>query len=127
VLFNECLAHFLRNRYQARSDGIFAPYRVEVEVSDDLDEGRFGEESIRDVVTLEEDEDTAKSTSVDNKQSMEESQELQAGVDNEVEPAPSDYGLYKCKACGRMVMGFEKEKHLREVHGGINLGYKKIC
>ena len=26
MLFNDCLAHFLRNRYQARSDGIFAPY-----------------------------------------------------------------------------------------------------
>jgi len=28
VLFNDCLAYFLRNRYQARSDGIFAPYMI---------------------------------------------------------------------------------------------------
>jgi DNA-binding GntR family transcriptional regulator len=40
VLFNDCLAHFLRNRYQARSDGIFAPYRSEMEIAEILNTSR---------------------------------------------------------------------------------------
>jgi hypothetical protein len=46
----------------------------------------------------------------------------------EVVPQPmlSDFGLYKCEACGKMVMGFEKEQHAKEVHKGKEAGYKKL-
>ena len=38
----------------------------------------------------------------------------------------SDFGLYKCEACGKMVMGFEKEEHRREKHGAQEIKYRKI-
>ena len=47
-------------------------------------------------------------------------------------PAPdgqmalSDFGLYKCQACGARVLGYDKGNHTREVHGGKDPGYKKL-
>lgn len=38
----------------------------------------------------------------------------------------SDFGLYKCLACSKMVMGFEKRNHEREIHGGKTIEWKKI-
>jgi hypothetical protein len=38
----------------------------------------------------------------------------------------SDFGLYKCEACGKMVMGFEKDKHAVEVHRGKKVEWKKL-
>jgi hypothetical protein len=42
------------------------------------------------------------------------------------QPSLLDFSLYKCAACGKMVMGMEKEKHTRSVHGGKDPGYTKI-
>ena len=39
---------------------------------------------------------------------------------------PTDYGLYKCSGCGQMVMGFDKENHTQLMHGGEELGYRKL-
>lgn len=36
----------------------------------------------------------------------------------DVHPLPSDYGLYKCSICGKIVMGYDKEKHANEFHRG---------
>lgn len=36
-----------------------------------------------------------------------------------------DYGLYQCQACGKMVLGFAKEKHAQEAHKGKEPGYVK--
>jgi hypothetical protein len=47
----------------------------------------------------------------------------------EVDPAQpmlSDFGLYKCQVCGKMVMGYEKEKHSAEKHGGKSVEWKKV-
>ncbi len=30
----------------------------------------------------------------------------------------SDFGLYKCEACAKLVIGFEKEVHAAEIHRG---------
>jgi hypothetical protein len=38
----------------------------------------------------------------------------------------SDFGLYKCQVCGKMVMGFEKDKHTAEVHQGKSVEWKRI-
>ena len=43
-----------------------------------------------------------------------------------VQPTFSDFGLYKCAACGKMVMGFEKANHEREKHGGKGVDWKKM-
>jgi hypothetical protein len=43
-----------------------------------------------------------------------------------IQPSFSDFGLYKCTACGKMVMGYEKEKHSDEVHSGKRLEWKKV-
>jgi hypothetical protein len=45
---------------------------------------------------------------------------------NEFQPPLMDYGLYKCRACGKLVMGFGKEEHNQEVHQGKDPGYEKI-
>ena len=42
------------------------------------------------------------------------------------QPTLSDFGLYKCGVCGKMVMGFEKESHEREKHGGKSIEWKKM-
>jgi len=42
------------------------------------------------------------------------------------QPTLSDFGLYKCEVCGKMVMGFEKANHEREIHGGKSVEWKKM-
>ncbi len=42
------------------------------------------------------------------------------------QPAFSDFGLYKCGACGKMVMGFDRENHARDVHKGKGAEWKKV-
>jgi hypothetical protein len=38
----------------------------------------------------------------------------------------TDYGLYKCQLCGQMVMGFDREEHAKDVHGGQEVGFVKL-
>jgi hypothetical protein len=38
----------------------------------------------------------------------------------------SDFGLYKCQTCGKMVMGYEKENHENDIHGGKSVEWMKI-
>jgi len=42
------------------------------------------------------------------------------------QPTLSDFGLYKCEVCGKMVMGFEKANHEQEKHGGKGVQWKKM-
>jgi hypothetical protein len=42
------------------------------------------------------------------------------------QPTLTDFGLYKCEICGKMVMGFEKANHEREIHGGKSIEWKKV-
>ena len=42
------------------------------------------------------------------------------------QPTLSDFGLYKCEVCGKMVMGFEKANHEQEKHDGISVDWKKV-
>ena len=41
------------------------------------------------------------------------------------EPFGSDFGLYKCEACGKMVMGYDRENHAREAHKGKGANWVK--
>jgi hypothetical protein len=38
----------------------------------------------------------------------------------------TDFGLYKCEWCGNMVMGFDREKHVLQVHGGKDEKWRKV-
>jgi hypothetical protein len=42
------------------------------------------------------------------------------------QPTLSDFGLYKCESCGKMVMGYEKGNHVREKHGGKGVEWRKV-
>jgi hypothetical protein len=44
----------------------------------------------------------------------------------EAQPTLTDFGLYKCEVCGKMVMGFEKAYHEQEKHGGKGVEWKKV-
>ena len=44
----------------------------------------------------------------------------------DLQPALTDFGLYKCEACGKMVMGYDRENHEREKHGGKGVAWKKM-
>ncbi len=44
----------------------------------------------------------------------------------ESQPMLSDFGLYKCGVCGKMVMGFEKGNHVREKHNGSDVNWEKL-
>ena len=41
-------------------------------------------------------------------------------------PMISDYTLYRCPICDKHILGFDLERHTREVHLGKDPGYKKI-
>lgn len=38
----------------------------------------------------------------------------------------SNFGLYKCPVCGKMVMGFDREVHVKEAHKGKQVEWKKL-
>jgi hypothetical protein len=38
----------------------------------------------------------------------------------------ADFGMDKCVQCGKMVMGYEKEKHSANVHQGAAVEFTKI-
>lgn len=42
------------------------------------------------------------------------------------QPTFSDFGLYKCSACGKMVMGFDRENHARDAHKGKGVEWVKV-
>ncbi len=44
----------------------------------------------------------------------------------EAQPMLTDFGLYKCGVCGKMVMGFEKENHSFQKHGLHSLNWVKV-
>ena len=46
--------------------------------------------------------------------------------ENPAQPMLFDFGLYKCVQCEKMVMGFEKDVHVAEVHKGKSAEWKKI-
>ncbi|RCK72740.1 MAG: putative restriction /modification enzyme [Anaerolineae bacterium] len=45
---------------------------------------------------------------------------------NEPQTMLSDFGLYKCGTCGKMVMGFDRENHVRERHGELQVEWRKV-
>jgi hypothetical protein len=42
------------------------------------------------------------------------------------QPMLSDFGLYKCLGCGKMVMGYERENHVREGHEGKEVEWRRV-
>ena len=42
------------------------------------------------------------------------------------QPMLSDFGLYKCIQCDKMVMGYEKENHEKNVHGGRSVEWRRL-
>ena len=38
----------------------------------------------------------------------------------------TDFGLYKCELCGKMVLGFDRESHARETHHGKSVEWKRV-
>jgi hypothetical protein len=71
--------------------------------------------------------------SVISGQSAEVREEKTAYEADGEEPAPeeksaevSDYSLYKCQGCGQMVLGFDREKHVEDVHGGESQGFGRL-
>jgi hypothetical protein len=46
--------------------------------------------------------------------------------ESQVEIVPTDYGLYKCSECGSFFAGYEKDEHVRDVHGGQDVAWKQI-
>ncbi|MEI7847162.1 MAG: hypothetical protein WCK35_15290 [Chloroflexota bacterium] len=39
---------------------------------------------------------------------------------------PSDYGLYECINCSKRVLGFDQAQHVKEIHAGKSMEWKKI-
>ena len=80
------------------------------------DMGLFKKSSSRDMQTPA----TKGTIPVEKRQDREE----QTGIIEQ--PTLTDFGLYKCEVCGKMVMGFEKANHEREIHGGKGVDWKKM-
>lgn len=38
----------------------------------------------------------------------------------------SNYGLYKCQVCGKMVLGFEMANHVKDIHSGKDVEWMKL-
>jgi hypothetical protein len=52
--------------------------------------------------------------------------EPKAVEENPAQPMLSDFGLYKCGTCGKMVMGYEKENHEKDVHKGKGVEWGRV-
>jgi hypothetical protein len=52
--------------------------------------------------------------------------ESESPAQPESQPMLSDYGLYKCGECGKLVIGYDKENHEREKHTGKNVEWRKM-
>jgi len=52
--------------------------------------------------------------------------EAASAPQNPAQPALIDFGLYQCGACGKMVMGFDRENHAREMHKGKGVEWRKV-
>jgi hypothetical protein len=46
--------------------------------------------------------------------------------ENPAQPMLSDFGLYKCVQCGKMVMGYERERHVKNTHRGMSVEWRKV-
>jgi hypothetical protein len=53
-------------------------------------------------------------------------EEVKPSEDDPVQSVMSDFGLYKCQGCGKMVMGYEKHDHSLKNHTGQKTEWKKI-
>lgn len=42
------------------------------------------------------------------------------------QPMLTDFGLYKCALCGKMVMGYDRENHARDAHAGKSGVWRKM-
>ena len=40
--------------------------------------------------------------------------------------APTNYNLYKCNECGKIVTGFMQEEHVRKAHRGARVEWRKL-
>lgn len=48
-------------------------------------------------------------------------------VDNTpAQPMLSDFGLYKCLECDKMIMGYKKGNHESDVHGGRSVEWRRV-
>ena len=47
-------------------------------------------------------------------------------AENPSQPTLINFGLYKCAACGKLVLGFDCENHLNEAHKGKGVEWKKV-
>jgi hypothetical protein len=47
-------------------------------------------------------------------------------ADDPAQPMLSDFGLYKCEKCGKMVMGYGKENHVKNVHAGLAVEWRRV-
>jgi hypothetical protein len=45
---------------------------------------------------------------------------------NDSPPLMSDFGLYKCLSCEKMVMGFDRESHIHEAHKGKKVEWRRM-
>ncbi len=50
----------------------------------------------------------------------------QKAEETPIPPSLTDFGLYKCEVCGKMVMGFDRESHLRVAHQGKKIAWKRV-
>lgn len=53
-------------------------------------------------------------------------EEAEEPEEPEVQPAASDFHLYRCLTCGERVLGFDKKNHNLEAHGGQRVEFKKV-
>jgi len=52
--------------------------------------------------------------------------ELKAVEENPAQPMLSDFGLYKCGSCGKLVMGYGREDHEKDTHRGREVEWRRI-
>lgn len=98
------------------------------ESSDSRENNSIIHEEIRDKIWKSE-VNEAKERSVLESKNLEREEHVNASEveASSVQPMLTDFGLYKCGICGKMVMGYEKEKHVIERHGKESVIWRKLC
>ena len=55
-----------------------------------------------------------------------EDEEPTPTAEKPLQPELIDFGVYRCLKCDKMVMGFDREGHVRDVHGGRGVAWRRV-
>ena len=121
-------------------DGVCVPLNERVSVLEHPEKEQPRAPKMTNPVQVVSEDESAYATSVPKKdtsapsaemkkpkpKSVPENQQTMFAESTDFSATKSDYGLYRCKKCGKPLMGFSLDEHMNDVHNGNDPGYEKL-